>query len=103
MIGSLKHRISLESAVSIMDGEGGETLTWQAFATVWAAVEPKPAPERVQDGQVRARRAYRITIRYRDDVSATDRVQYDGVTLDVLSVVHLHGDKAWTELDCIEV
>ncbi len=40
-IARLSSRLQLQQAITTDDGSGGENVSWQTIATVWAAIEPQ--------------------------------------------------------------
>ena len=77
--GDLRHRIVIQHHVEQQDSATGEvTMEWEAYATVWAAVEPLSARDLIaaQAGQSEA--SGRITIRYRPGVLSTMRILHRG-------------------------
>jgi len=74
--GKLRHRVTIQRQTVGHDSDGGRKVTWDDVATVWAAIEPLSARERLVADQVQSEVTARITIRYRDDVDATMRVKH---------------------------
>jgi len=84
--GWLRHRVVIETAVAAPDGAGGETVTWEALATVWALVVPAAAAERSRAGRLTGVVSHAVTIRHRGDVTGGMRVLYRGRRHRVLAV-----------------
>lgn len=75
----MRHRIVIQHHVELQDPSTGEVTTgWEAYANVWAAVEPLSARDLIaaQAGQSEA--SGRITIRYRSGVLSTMRILHRG-------------------------
>jgi|GEM_PF-2324865 len=83
----MREPIIIEAPSLTSDGLGGSTESWEVFATSYAQVEPifGSAREQVIAAQREAREAYKVTLRRRDDVNTTMRVQWQAKTL------HVHG------------
>lgn len=86
-------RITLEQPVGADDGLGGQEITWEEVATLWAEVRPAGgAREGASAQQPEAAAGYRVRIRTRDGVNAAMRLQWRGRTLAVHSV-HAHANE----------
>ena len=79
-IGQLRDRVTIQQPSTSTDSNGGKTVTWGTLATVWASVTPyvpqRGAPEAVGGGELTALTDYLVTVRYRGDVLASDRVSW---------------------------
>ncbi|MCB1500464.1 MAG: phage head closure protein [Bauldia sp.] len=84
--GWLRHRIVIEAPIASPDGAGGETVTWDMLASVWALVEPVGAGETVRAGRLTGTVTHAVTIRFRSDVAGGMRVAYRGRHYRVLAV-----------------
>lgn len=88
--GRLNKRVTIQSLTRTSDGGGGFTEAWAAIdnGTVWAAVEPLNGRERFEAQQTQANLSYRVTIRYRSDVTAQMQVLYGSKTLPINAVLN---------------
>jgi SPP1 family predicted phage head-tail adaptor len=75
MIGSLNQRALLLANTLQPDGGGGFTDNWEAFATVWIAVEAIGGGDDPSADRLESRVRHRIALRRRGDVAAGQRVQ----------------------------
>jgi len=104
--GLLKHRIDLQSNSETVDALGGVVSGWSNYATsVPATVTPLRGVERDGSGQIETQTTYKITIRCLasvENVSPKYRVQYDGRTFDIKSVVDVQERHRMIELMCVE-
>jgi SPP1 family predicted phage head-tail adaptor len=71
---NLDTRIRLERRNPTDDSVGDPVPGWTQYAEVWAHLAPQSGGESVLEGQIHATTLTRITIRYRGDVLATDRI-----------------------------
>ncbi len=78
MLSSLNRRVTLEAQTLAPDGGGGYSASWDALATVWAAIEPIGGADVFVPDASEARVKYRVTIRRRSDVLAGMRVNDGG-------------------------
>lgn len=93
----VKERITLEQPVGTDDGLGGQTISWEVVATVWAQVRPVGSGSRegASAQQPEAAAGYRVRMRLRDGVNAAMRLQWRARTLAIHSV---HEHEAMLEL-----
>ena len=85
--GDLRHRVTLERKEANRDAYGGELVTWQPVATVWAAVEPLKGREFFSASQDNAEVTGRIRIRYMPGVVPTMRVRFGQRVFDIQAVI----------------
>ena len=83
--GSLRDQVQIQAATSSGDGAGGAIKTWSTFATVWAAITPISGGEAFAQGLARNTQFYRVTIRFRSDVSAANRIMWGTLPLNIRS------------------
>ena len=105
MIGPLRHRLIIESANPSDDGHGGQTDPWASpvtVATVWGRIAPLRGRERLRAGQLDARHSHRITIRYRDDVTAAQRIRSGTRIFNIRAVTDRDERGRWLDLLCEE-
>lgn len=105
-IGELRERVTIQQPS--VAATQARTVTWSSLAIVWANVSPAAASERIQAAAMGAAHDYRVTIRYRGDVTPTMRIAwtpYDGSakTLQIHGVQPLDGARAFLVLTCGEV
>jgi SPP1 family predicted phage head-tail adaptor len=75
--GRMRERVAIQTNTPSQDAYGQPVESWATSATVWAEiVATANGTERAEAGgqQVIAESLYRITIRWRDDVSVKQRV-----------------------------
>lgn len=82
-IGQLDQRITLQSRSLAKSGTGQDTVTWSALATVWARVEHIGGKELLARYGIDAEQSVRFTIRRRNDLSAVNRISYQGQVYDI--------------------
>lgn len=100
--GRLRHRVTLQSAADTADGGGGFTTTWSDVATVWAAIEPLAARERLFAQQLENPVTHRVTIRYRAGVTATMRLKFGARVFNIRGVINAGERDRTLELLCEE-
>lgn len=87
--GPLRHRITLEDRVVVLDSDGARTETWEdAFGLLLPAeINPLSGGELVAAAAVQSKVAVRIRIRYRPGVTETMRAVHRGVCYGIEAVV----------------
>jgi len=75
--GRLDRRVTLQTSAIGRDTLGGPTQTWATLAVVWATVRPLSGKETVTAQQVQSQASVAVTLRYRADIAATQRVILD--------------------------
>ncbi len=88
--GRLNQKITIEQVTESRTGSGAVQETWNAFATVWASVEPLNGREYFQAQQETATVTTRIRIRYLAGVTPKMRVNYDNRIFDIESVIDVN-------------
>ena len=75
--GHRRHQVALQHTTRATSATGF-TDTWATYATVWASVEPAAAArvERLVSNTLTVPVSHLVTIDYRDDVVAKDRVLF---------------------------
>jgi len=88
----LRERVTIEQRMTTADAFGGQEVSWETLATVFAEVVPMSASvrERSIADQVKAIAGYRVRMRTRGDVDASMRLQWNGRMLQIHSL-HAHG------------
>jgi len=84
--GQMTARLELEDAVSVSDGQGGATVTWQSVAAVWAMIEPVSFVVTEAASAEVGTVSHRIWIRFRSDVAAGQRL-IKGARISLLKLV----------------
>jgi SPP1 family predicted phage head-tail adaptor len=102
-IGKLRHRVTIQNKVTLPDGYGGVTSTWQDVATVWASVEPLNGRELYAAQQVKAELTHRITMRYLAGVKPEMRVLFGNRTFAIEAVIDPEERRKVLQLLCAEV
>lgn len=75
-IGDLNKRLELQKKTHVSDNIGGFTDTYTTEDTVWGAIWPISAKDRLQSGQLTPEITHRIRIRYRRVVRPDWRIKY---------------------------
>lgn len=88
-IGSLDRRVILKCPQSVRTDSGHETNTFEHVQEVWAAKMEKDPSERVIMSRETMTQIYTWVIRYRSDVRAKWRLEYNCQDYDILGVTEI--------------
>lgn len=102
-IGKLRHRVTIQNKVTLPDGYGGVTSTWQDVATVWASVEPLNGRELYAAQQVKTELSHRVRIRYMSGIKPEMRIAFDNRTFEIEAIIDPEERHESLELLCSEV
>lgn len=100
-IGDLRHRITLQKCISIIDDEGFATQEWQDVATVWASVENLYGREYWQAAAIQAENTVKFTIRYRLDVDQTIRIVFRGQVYEITAIDNIKYRNEFIEIKAV--
>lgn len=88
IIGQMRERVAIKSQTEVRSPSGETTLSWSTtVATVWASVTGLSSRDILQAQQANVIATHRIRIRYRPDVTHTNRLEWRGRTMEIASVV----------------
>lgn len=99
LAGALDRRITLQERTDTRDAAGEPIPAWTTLDTVWAALIPLTGREQFEAQQVNAQRPAKFQIRYRDDVTETMRISWDGEVWDINGISQI-GRREGLELTC---
>lgn len=89
--GPLNKRATFQALATTPDGAGGSTSVWTDYATVWAALVPERAREKIQQGRIADNQAGVLRVRSSVAmrvVNDTYRVVVSGVTYNVRGITN---------------
>lgn len=87
--GKLDQRVILERHEFVSQDELGQVIyDWVPVATLWAAVEPLNGREYIAASTTVAEVESRIRIRYRADLSVTDRINHEGTLHEIKTIIN---------------
>jgi len=102
MIGKLDQRVTLQRSTGTADGIGGTTQTWANITTaptVWAKVTPRIGREAMENGRMNASAIATFTIRYRDDITELDRLQWRGEAWNIRRIMRVSQRGLYLDID----
>jgi SPP1 family predicted phage head-tail adaptor len=87
-IGALNKRLILQHSVSVADGMGAFTVTWDDAATVWGSIWPISANEMIQANAQAMIISHRIRIRYHSTLKASWRIKFENRYFNIISIIN---------------
>ena len=99
-IGTLRDRLTIEQEARTGDGGGGSTVVWDGVADVWGAVEALSGKETSAADRITGSVDYRITIRYRTDLTPAMRFRRGSDAFHILSVLDKDGERRFLTCQC---
>lgn len=85
--GRLRHRLTIRQPTTSQNEVGEEIITWSTLATVWGRLDALRGEEQLAAKQLTAEIVARATLRYRSDITAEMRLQYDNLEYDIDAVL----------------
>lgn len=87
--GKLRHRVQVQRQVEIRNQQNGAvSIAWENIdGPCWAEIAPLSAREFVQSAAVQSNVTARITMRWRDDLTASMRIVHNGKVYNIAGVL----------------
>lgn len=101
-VGKLRYLITLQSEGGSRDAGGGIVSSWSTVDSVYADIRPVSGQERYRQGKVQETITHDIRIRYRTDITASNRVSYDSRTFNIKTVINEDERDRYLLLKCSE-
>lgn len=103
--GELRDRVVIQSKTPSSDSQGGRSVSWGTFATVWANVRAAGAREQLAQQSIGSRAEYMVTIRYRADVTPSMRLSWtpyggSALVLQILGIQPVDGRRDFMQMAC---
>jgi len=97
-IGFLNRRLEIDTMTLAANGE----FTWVPLATVWGGFAQLTPTERDADGRIVGIARWRFTIRWRDDVTSSSRIVYNGRIFRLVATADPTGDQRYLVIEAEE-
>lgn len=78
--------VTVQRKTSDRDTDGGERVAWTTVNTYWVSIEPLKGTEALGAAQMQSQVTGKMKFLYPADVTAADRVTYEGKTYNVEAV-----------------
>lgn len=99
---SLRHRVTLQQEVQTADGAGGYVRSWEDVADLWADISSinlrSYGQEKFFAGKIQAEITHKITIRYREGITAAMRLLFGSSIFNIRSVFNRYENNEILEL-----
>lgn len=101
--GDLRHWITIQSSSRSTDASGQLIDTWSDVIAIPAAILDVAATETsAQSQSLKARRTTKFLVRWRSDITAKHRIQFDSRTFNIESVTDPDGRRVGLYINAIE-
>lgn len=100
--GLLNQRIIIQQYAPSQDSSGSTTETWSTLATVWAHIRPLRGREFYAANQTEAEISHEVTIRWRRDVTAVNRILFGTRIFDIKGMPNPEEANEWLIMTCQE-
>ena len=87
-VGKMRERIVIQSQGRTTDLGGGAAVAWSTVATTWARIVPSSGSESFSGMQVTNTNTFEITMRYRTNITTTNRILWGSRTFNIRSVIN---------------
>jgi SPP1 family predicted phage head-tail adaptor len=98
--GDMRERIKIERQTSTPDGAGGFTRVWTPYGGTagkrWAEVAPTAGRETLLNEALQGIQGYRVTVRWDATIKVDDRIDWNGVKMNIRSAADPNGLKTYT-------
>lgn len=99
--GQLNRKVTFLQYQESTDAVGGTEQTLVPAFTTWAMIEPARGREYYESQKLKDEDSYKITIRYRSNVTNSMRIQYQNTVYQIQSVTDPTTRHEFLELYCI--
>jgi SPP1 family predicted phage head-tail adaptor len=96
----LREQIVVQRKSLAGDGAGGHVVTWRDLFATRAKVKPLSGREALQAMQLQASITHRIYIRYRKDLTESDRIILRGQPLQIRAIINIDLKDRWIDISC---
>jgi len=102
MLGKMRHRITLQSRTRTADEGGGAASLFVDVEEVWAYFRPVSGQEQFQADKIKEKKKYLATVRYRDSITASQRIKFGDRLYNITSIKNLEERDRYVEIECEE-
>ncbi|MCX7903040.1 MAG: phage head closure protein [Caloramator sp.] len=102
-IGDMKHRITIQKPVRVIDDSGFETETWEDLKTVWASISNLHGREYFEAATVNAEKTIKFTIRYINGIDSSMRISFKGKQYEITFIDNIKYENRFLEIKALEV
>lgn len=99
--GKMDRRVTIEKSTVTRNSKNEAVHSWSTLVQVWAMKIEQSAKESWKSGTEQTQRKIIFIIRWRSDVSANNRVVFEGDVYDIIQEPREIGRKKGLELECV--
>lgn len=89
-IGSLKHKIVIQTPQHIQNSVGEPSVVWEKFSEVFAEIKPILGKEYMANSGLNAEITHQITIRYLPGLTPLKRILFGDRIFNIESVINIY-------------
>tara|TARA_R110000822_G_scaffold257105_1_gene382770 strand:+ start:447 stop:773 length:327 start_codon:yes stop_codon:yes gene_type:complete len=101
-LGSLRHRVQLQSQTNTTDTGGGIAQVWTTIANVYCSIAPKTGSESYRQGQIQDKTTHEIAMRYRASIDTKYRIKYGTRLFNINHIKNIDERNRYLLLTCEE-
>lgn len=99
-VGELDELITIKRETRTDDGGGGASVTLTTVVSdLWAHVRPRSGKEMGNNDRVQDSAMYLFVVRYREDLKESDRIEWEGETYNIRSLLTRGNRSMYLEID----
>lgn len=95
--GTLRHRVTIQTATDTSNGEGGFVKSWSDYDTVWAFIRPMRAKQIDEYKSINVHATHLVEMRGNVDIQENQQIVFGSRVFEVLTVENEkeEGVKKW--------
>jgi SPP1 family predicted phage head-tail adaptor len=101
-VGSLRHRVTVQSLVETVDQYGQPVQNWDATVSRWAAIRTPNGRDKINADQLKVELTHILTLRYVPGLDVTQRLVFDGRVFNITYVINKDERNREQEVYCNE-
>jgi len=98
--GDLNRKIMFQRPARVGNMQGGSVKSWTDAGAAWAQMIPLRGGEALEQSVLRGTQLWKVTVRFRADVSTDWRVLFGEQPLNILTCADPDGRRAWLVMTC---
>ncbi len=103
MIGELKHRITFEKLITVVNENGFETEEWKEYKVVWAKVSNLSGREYFQAATINKEKIVKFLVRFFENITEDMRIRFDERQYDIVAIDNIKYENKYLEIKGIEI
>lgn len=103
MIGELKHRVTFEKLITVVNENGFETEEWKEYRVVWAKVSNLSGREYFQAATINKEKIVKFLVRFFENITEDMRIRFDERQYDIVAIDNIKYENKYLEIKGIEI